>query len=89
MYWGFVIIVLLMGIFPVFLRGQKWAIISLFGFMLAALVAMTLAGDGSIAVAYDGSGNPITNPDSLPVTVMAFLTLMDLIITIAKGVDVI
>ena len=88
-FWGMVVMVLLMGILPLFMRGQKWAIISFFGFLLALLITTTIAGDGSIAVAYKGDGTAITNPDNLPITVMGLLAIMNVFITVGKGLDVV
>lgn len=86
-FWGMVLVVLIMGFLPLFMRQQKWAIVSFFGFLLALLITTTIAGDGSIAVAYQSNGTPITNSQSLPITVMGLLALMNVFITIGKAVD--
>ena len=90
LFWGFVLMVLIMGILPFIMKGQKWALISFFGFIFGLMVATTLGANGAIEVGYSSNAgvvSNITNSPSLPFTLMALLTILCMFSTVAKAVD--
>ena len=84
----FFLVTALFGFLGLLLRGKEWSLFAFIGGLIGALVATTIASDGSIVVGYLDVSNvatAITQPVNLPFTVMALMTLMDFVITGAKA----
>lgn len=93
-FWGAVAVSLFLITVPFWKGSQKWAFVSLFGTLLAILIASALGADGNIVVAYSTNcpvstcfSTPITNSDNLPLTIVLFIALFGFFVTIAKGLD--
>jgi hypothetical protein len=93
LFFGLTAICLLLVLLPFAKGGQKWAIVSFFGSMLALLVAAQVASDGSITPSYAAACAGITcySPPAqsinLPITVLLFVALLGFFVTIGRGLD--